>query len=207
MSLSRTKVAAEHEDQKVIRDRCRPDLKSHLNSRLPPFSLQKVPSVLPLVLQPQLLWQHHPRLHSHFVGHVGRRGSAQRRHGSQQGIIGTQRHCRPGFHFHFFLQILNHFDYFFTTVFTIEIALKVIAYGLVLHKGAFCRSAFNLLDLLVVCVSLISFGFRYSNNQAVYLIPSLNYSSPQFRGYFGRENPPSPPRPQTFARHQPSQRP
>lgn len=58
------------------------------------------------------------------------------------------------------VQILNHFDYFFTTVFTIEIALKVIAYGLVLHKGAFCRSAFNLLDLLVVCVSLISFGFR-----------------------------------------------
>jgi hypothetical protein len=60
----------------------------------------------------------------------------------------------------FLIQILNHFDYFFTTVFTIEIALKVIAYGLVLHKGAFCRSAFNLLDLLVVCVSLISFGFR-----------------------------------------------
>lgn len=58
------------------------------------------------------------------------------------------------------LQILNHFDYFFTTVFTIEIALKVISYGLVLHDGAFCRSAFNLLDLLVVCVSLISFGFR-----------------------------------------------
>lgn len=57
-------------------------------------------------------------------------------------------------------QILNHFDYFFTTVFTIEIALKVISYGLVLHDGAFCRSAFNLLDLLVVCVSLISFGFR-----------------------------------------------
>lgn len=26
-----------------------------------------------------------------------------------------------------------------------------------MHKGAFCRSAFNLLDLLVVCVSLTSF--------------------------------------------------
>lgn len=66
----------------------------------------------------------------------------------------------PVIHSFLLLQILNHFDYFFTTVFTIEIALKVIAYGLVLHNGAFCRSAFNLLDLLVVCVSLISFGFR-----------------------------------------------
>ena len=77
------------------------------------------------------------------------------------------------------LQILNHFDYFFTTVFTIEIALKVIAYGLVLHKGAFCRSAFNLLDLLVVCVSLISFGFRsvqaisYLKSVQIFYLPPL----------------------------------
>ncbi|GAB6020081.1 Voltage-dependent calcium channel type D subunit alpha-1 [Chamberlinius hualienensis] len=55
-------------------------------------------------------------------------------------------------------QILNYFDYFFTTVFTIEITLKVITFGLILHKGSFCRSAFNILDILVVCVSLVSFG-------------------------------------------------
>ncbi|KAH8030755.1 hypothetical protein HPB51_011595 [Rhipicephalus microplus] len=36
---------------------------------------------------------------------------------------------------------------------------QVIAYGVILHKGSFCRSYFNLLDVLVVCVSLISFGF------------------------------------------------
>uniref|UniRef100_A0A1I8JEW8 Voltage-dependent L-type calcium channel subunit alpha n=1 Tax=Macrostomum lignano TaxID=282301 RepID=A0A1I8JEW8_9PLAT len=47
-------------------------------------------------------------------------------------------------------KILNKFDYFFTTVFTIEIILKVTAYGLVLHDGSFCRQAFNLLDILVV---------------------------------------------------------
>ncbi|XP_055713319.1 muscle calcium channel subunit alpha-1-like isoform X3 [Phlebotomus papatasi] len=56
-------------------------------------------------------------------------------------------------------QILNYFDYFFTAVFTIELLLKLISYGFVFHKGAFCRSAFNLLDLLVVCVSLISIFF------------------------------------------------
>lgn len=62
------------------------------------------------------------------------------------------------FNFHF--QILNYFDFFFTTIFTIELILKLISYGFVLHKGAFCRSAFNLLDLLVVCVSLVSMFSR-----------------------------------------------
>ncbi|XP_018341905.1 PREDICTED: muscle calcium channel subunit alpha-1 isoform X6 [Trachymyrmex septentrionalis] len=52
--------------------------------------------------------------------------------------------------------ILNYFDYFFTAVFTIEICLKMISYGFIIHEGAFCRSAFNLLDLLVVCASLVS---------------------------------------------------
>ncbi|XP_049533955.1 muscle calcium channel subunit alpha-1-like isoform X5 [Anopheles darlingi] len=56
-------------------------------------------------------------------------------------------------------QILNYFDYFFTSVFTIELLLKLISYGFLFHDGAFCRSAFNLLDLLVVCVSLISMFF------------------------------------------------
>ncbi|XP_071960409.1 voltage-dependent L-type calcium channel subunit alpha-1D-like isoform X3 [Antedon mediterranea] len=54
-------------------------------------------------------------------------------------------------------QILQRFDYVFTGIFTIEIMLKVVAYGLVVHKGAFCRNSFNLLDLLVVTVSYISY--------------------------------------------------
>ncbi|XP_075987457.1 muscle calcium channel subunit alpha-1-like isoform X2 [Anticarsia gemmatalis] len=53
-------------------------------------------------------------------------------------------------------EILRKIDYFFTTVFTIELVLKLITYGFIFHKDAFCRSAFNLLDLLVVIVSLIS---------------------------------------------------
>uniref|UniRef100_A0A8L8KUL3 Voltage-dependent L-type calcium channel subunit alpha n=1 Tax=Heligmosomoides polygyrus TaxID=6339 RepID=A0A8L8KUL3_HELPZ len=56
--------------------------------------------------------------------------------------------------------ILNYFDYFFTTVFTIEITLKVVVFGLVFHKGSFCRNAFNLLDILVVAVSLVSFVLK-----------------------------------------------
>ncbi|UJR22467.1 hypothetical protein I4U23_025525 [Adineta vaga] len=53
-------------------------------------------------------------------------------------------------------RILNTADYFFTAVFTIEICLKVISYGLIFHPGAFARNRFNILDIVVVSVSLIS---------------------------------------------------
>ncbi|XP_053618976.1 voltage-dependent calcium channel type D subunit alpha-1-like isoform X2 [Plodia interpunctella] len=51
---------------------------------------------------------------------------------------------------------LKKIDYFFTAVFTLELCLKLITYGFLFHKDAFCRSAFNVLDLLVVVVSLVS---------------------------------------------------
>ena len=50
----------------------------------------------------------------------------------------------------------RYFDYFFTVIFATEISIKMVAYGVILHKGSFCRNYFNLLDLLVVAVSLIS---------------------------------------------------
>ncbi|XP_052745242.1 voltage-dependent calcium channel type D subunit alpha-1-like isoform X1 [Bicyclus anynana] len=53
-------------------------------------------------------------------------------------------------------EILRKIDYFFTAVFTLELLLKLVTYGFILHKDSFCRSAFNLLDLLVVIVSLVS---------------------------------------------------
>ncbi|CAF2700482.1 unnamed protein product [Rotaria sp. Silwood2] len=53
-------------------------------------------------------------------------------------------------------QILNTADYFFAVIFIIEIFLKIISYGLILHPGSFCRNRFNILDLVVVSVSLTS---------------------------------------------------
>lgn len=41
------------------------------------------------------------------------------------------------------------------------LCLQIITYGLVFHKGSFCRSLFNILDLVVVAVSLISFPLEY----------------------------------------------
>ncbi|CAH1378096.1 unnamed protein product [Tenebrio molitor] len=52
--------------------------------------------------------------------------------------------------------ILKIFDYVFTAIFSGELLLKTISYGCILHDGAFLRSAFNVLDLVVVCVSIVS---------------------------------------------------
>ncbi|KAF6779769.1 hypothetical protein AHF37_00756 [Paragonimus kellicotti] len=45
--------------------------------------------------------------------------------------------------------ILEHFDYAFTGVFTIELVLKVIDLGVVLHPGSYFRDAWNILDAIV----------------------------------------------------------
>ncbi|UYV76439.1 hypothetical protein LAZ67_14000403 [Cordylochernes scorpioides] len=74
--------------------------------------------------------------------------------------------------------VLNYFDYFFTSVFTIEISLKAIAYGLILHKGSFCRSYFNLLDVLVVCVSLVSFAYGNGTISVVKILRVLRVLRP-----------------------------
>ena len=64
-------------------------------------------------------------------------------------------------------QVLNYFDYFFTTIFTIELVLKIVSNGLILHEGSFCRSLANLLDLLVVGVSHVAFVLRSAQRQIV----------------------------------------
>merc|ERR1719376_1240810 len=53
-------------------------------------------------------------------------------------------------------KVLDKIDYVFTTIFTMEIILKMIAFGVFIHKGAYLRNFFNVLDLLVVCVSIAS---------------------------------------------------
>ena len=53
-------------------------------------------------------------------------------------------------------EILNYFDYIFTGIFTVEILIKLVAYGAFMHKGSFCRSFFNILDMFIVFVSLIA---------------------------------------------------
>ncbi|KAH9286568.1 Voltage-dependent calcium channel type A subunit alpha-1 [Echinococcus granulosus] len=54
-------------------------------------------------------------------------------------------------------KILEHFDYAFTGVFTVEMVLKVIDLGVVLHPGAYCRDPWNILDAIVVFCALVAF--------------------------------------------------
>ncbi|XP_067913015.1 calcium channel, voltage-dependent, L type, alpha 1S subunit, a isoform X2 [Heterodontus francisci] len=75
-------------------------------------------------------------------------------------------------------QILAYFDIAFTAIFTMEIILKMTAYGAFLHKGSFCRNYFNILDLLVVSVSLISFGIQSSAISVVKILRVLRVLRP-----------------------------
>ncbi|XP_010138048.1 PREDICTED: voltage-dependent L-type calcium channel subunit alpha-1D, partial [Buceros rhinoceros silvestris] len=74
--------------------------------------------------------------------------------------------------------ILGYADYVFTSMFTFEIILKMTAFGAFLHKGSFCRNYFNLLDLLVVGVSLVSFGIQSSAISVVKILRVLRVLRP-----------------------------
>ncbi|XP_028426004.1 voltage-dependent L-type calcium channel subunit alpha-1C isoform X5 [Perca flavescens] len=74
--------------------------------------------------------------------------------------------------------ILGYADHVFTGLFTIEIILKMTAYGAFLHKGSFCRNYFNILDLVVVSVSLISSGIQSSAINVVKILRVLRVLRP-----------------------------
>ncbi|KHJ42280.1 voltage gated calcium channel IQ domain protein [Trichuris suis] len=76
-------------------------------------------------------------------------------------------------------EILGFFDIFFTTVFTIEILLKVKTFcaivvdGLLLHKGSFCRNAFNLLDLKLRTQSAEQHIQMFARKEAISVVKIL----------------------------------
>uniref|UniRef100_UPI00398E59A7 calcium channel, voltage-dependent, L type, alpha 1F subunit isoform X2 n=1 Tax=Pristiophorus japonicus TaxID=55135 RepID=UPI00398E59A7 len=74
--------------------------------------------------------------------------------------------------------VLGYFDYAFTSIFTVEILFKMTTFGAFLHQGSFCRNAFNLLDLLVVSVSLISFWLESSAISVVKILRVLRVLRP-----------------------------
>uniref|UniRef100_A0A8B9LMI9 Calcium channel, voltage-dependent, L type, alpha 1S subunit, b n=1 Tax=Astyanax mexicanus TaxID=7994 RepID=A0A8B9LMI9_ASTMX len=75
-------------------------------------------------------------------------------------------------------KILAYADIVFTTVFTIEIVLKMTVYGAILHTGSFCRNAFNILDLIVVVVSLLSMGLESSAISVIKILRVLRVLRP-----------------------------
>ncbi|KAM8913692.1 dihydropyridine-sensitive L-type skeletal muscle calcium channel subunit alpha-1-like isoform 3-T3 [Spinachia spinachia] len=75
-------------------------------------------------------------------------------------------------------QVLASADIVFTSVFTAEIVLKMTTYGAILHEGSFCRNSFNILDLLVVSVSLLSMGMESSAISVVKILRVLRVLRP-----------------------------
>ncbi|XP_077986579.1 voltage-dependent calcium channel type A subunit alpha-1-like isoform X3 [Glandiceps talaboti] len=57
-------------------------------------------------------------------------------------------------------KILEYFDYAFTAVFTLELVLKILDLGLILHPGSYCRDFWNILDATVVICALVAFAFQ-----------------------------------------------
>ena len=51
-------------------------------------------------------------------------------------------------------------EYIFLAIFTLEVILKIIAYGLCLHPNAYLRSGWNLLDFIIVVVGYESSFLR-----------------------------------------------
>lgn len=57
---------------------------------------------------------------------------------------------------------LTRLDTVFAIIFAIEMVLKIIALGLILHKGAYLRNSWNILDGVIVITSLIMLAFQSS---------------------------------------------
>lgn len=51
---------------------------------------------------------------------------------------------------------LEKIEYVFLVIFTSECVMKLIAYGFLLHPGAFLRNGWNLLDFTIVVIGMIS---------------------------------------------------
>ncbi|KAJ8301678.1 hypothetical protein KUTeg_020665 [Tegillarca granosa] len=57
---------------------------------------------------------------------------------------------------------LEHVEYIFLVIFTLEAIMKIIAYGFVLHSGAYLRNGWNILDFVIVVIGLFHYFLTYA---------------------------------------------
>ncbi|CAH1183785.1 unnamed protein product [Phaedon cochleariae] len=57
---------------------------------------------------------------------------------------------------------LDKFDYAFTSVFAVEMLLKIVDLGVILHPGSYLREVWNIMDAVVVICALVSMGFDFA---------------------------------------------
>lgn len=70
-------------------------------------------------------------------------------------------------------QILFILEWIFTALFTIELIMKMIALGFVLHPGSYLRSPWNALDLFIVATSYLQLVPGFSNYSALRSLRAL----------------------------------
>uniref|UniRef100_A0A7M4EDY2 Voltage-dependent L-type calcium channel subunit alpha n=1 Tax=Crocodylus porosus TaxID=8502 RepID=A0A7M4EDY2_CROPO len=75
-------------------------------------------------------------------------------------------------------QVTPHGGYVSPSPYLSSAPFQMTAYGAFLHKGSFCRNSFNILDLLVVAVSLISMGIQSSTISVVKILRVLRVLRP-----------------------------
>ena len=56
----------------------------------------------------------------------------------------------------FFPLLQEKIEYIFLVIFTAECFMKIIAYGFVMHPGAYLRNSWNFLDFVIVVIGLLS---------------------------------------------------
>eukprot|EP01028_Stygiella_incarcerata_P002064 TRINITY_DN1385_c0_g1_i6.p1 TRINITY_DN1385_c0_g1~~TRINITY_DN1385_c0_g1_i6.p1 ORF type:complete len:1121 (-),score=310.44 TRINITY_DN1385_c0_g1_i6:71-3433(-) len=64
-------------------------------------------------------------------------------------------------------QILHILDIIFVVIFSVEMMMKIVVFGFIAHKDAYLRSAWNVLDFLIVMLSIASLVFEDSNLRAL----------------------------------------
>ena len=56
--------------------------------------------------------------------------------------------------------LFRYFDFFFTPLFFLEVLIKMINYGAIMHPGAFLRDGWNIMDTLVVGAAIAFLWLR-----------------------------------------------
>lgn len=74
--------------------------------------------------------------------------------------------------------VLYYFEIFFAAIFAVEMVVKIVAKGFVVHKGAYLRSGWNVLDFIIVVSSLISLPLKDQNVGVVRVIRTFRVMRP-----------------------------
>uniref|UniRef100_A0A8C6SZW5 Ion transport domain-containing protein n=1 Tax=Neogobius melanostomus TaxID=47308 RepID=A0A8C6SZW5_9GOBI len=74
---------------------------------------------------------------------------------------------------------LESLEYIFLVIFTAECFLKIVAYGLVFHEGAYLRNCWNILDFVIVFMGLFTFALDTINKIAGVPMEKASSAAPQ----------------------------